>query len=150
MSSLSKVGTVDIQGNAKLASIVAPSTSVLATSLATINVVISANDITGTYTAATAPTGTVTYTAPVITNASLASFKAFINANVNVDIADPIGTPDRTLAAAGHASYAANSNTGAAFGGVTANPVIFNMDIDNVDVVGTTACLLYTSDAADE
>ena len=139
MSSLSKVGTVSITGNAKLASIVAPSTSVLATSLATINVIISANDITGTYTSATAPTGTVTYSGPVITNATLASFKAFINANVNVDIADPIGTPDRTLAAAGHASYAANSNTGAAFGGVTANPVKFNMDIDNVDVVGTTA-----------
>ena len=32
-----------------------------------------------------------------------------------------------------------SSNTGAAFGGVTANPVKFNMDIDNVDVVGTTA-----------
>jgi len=139
MSSLSKVGTVNITGNAKLASIVAPSASVLATSLATITVTINSNDITGTYKAATAPTGTVTYVAPVITNATLSSFKSWITANVNVDIADPSGTKDRTIAAAGHASFAANSATGPAFGGVTANPVIFNMDIDNTDVVGTTA-----------
>ena len=138
MSSLSKVGTVTVTGNAKLASIVAPSTTVLATSLATITAIINSNDITGTYKAATAPTGTVTYVAPVITNATLASFKTWIIANVNVDIADPAGA-DRTIKKAGEPELAANTATGPAFGGVTANPVIFNMDIDNVDVVGTTA-----------
>lgn len=139
MSSLSKVGTVMIVGNAKLASIVAPSTSVLATSLATVSVTISGNDLTGTYESATAPTGTVTYSGPKITNATLSSFKAWITANVNVDIADPIGTTDRTIAAANHASFALNSGIGAAFGGVTANPVKFNIDVDNTDVVGTDA-----------
>ena len=126
MSSLSKVGTVTVTGNAKLASIVAPSTDVLATSLAPITVVIGSNDITGTYTPATAPTGTVTYSAPVITNATLASFKAWIQANKDVDIADPIGTKDRTHAAANSADYATGS-------GVTGNPVTYAMDIDNVD-----------------
>jgi prefoldin subunit 5 len=132
MSSLSKVGTVTVTGNAKLATLVAPSTDVLATSLAPIDVHISANDLSGTYTAATAPTGTVTYVAPVITSAALSSFKAWLQANKDVDIANPIGTKDRTHAAAGHADYATGS-------GVTANPVTYNMDIDNVDVVGTDA-----------
>jgi len=131
MSSLSKVGTVTVTGNAKLATLVAPSTDVLATSLAPITVNISANDLTGTYTNATAPTGTVTYSGPVITSAALSSFKAWLQANKDVDIANPIGTKDRTHAAAGHADYATGS-------GVTANPVTYNMDIDNTDVVGTS------------
>ena len=132
MSSLSKVGTVTVTGNAKLATLVAPSTDVLATSLAPITVHISANDLTGTYTNATAPTGTVTYVAPVITSAALSSFKAWLQANKDVDIANPIGTKDRTHAAAGNVAYATGS-------GVTANPVTYDMDIDNVDVVGTDA-----------
>lgn len=139
MSTLSKVGTVTVTGNAKLASIVAPSTDVLATSLATITVIINSNDITGTYTNATAPTGTVTYVMPSITNATLSSFKSWISANVNVDIADPAGA-DRTIAAAGNVAFATDTKVEASgFGGVTANAVIFDMDIDNVDVVGTAA-----------
>ena len=132
MSSLSKVGTVTVTGNAKLATLVAPSTDVLATSLATITAIISANDLSGTYTAATAPTGTVTYVAPVITSAALSSFKAWLQANADVDIANPIGTKDRTHAAAGNVAYATGS-------GITANGLVYDMDIDNVDVVGTDA-----------
>ena len=147
MSSLSKVGAVTVKGNAKLASIVAPSTEVLATSLATITVSISGNNLTGTYKPATAPTGTVTYVAPAITNATLASFKTWIEANVNVDVAAPIGTKDRTFAAAGNAAYALNTATGPAHGGVTGNAVIFDIDLDNTDEVGTTA--VETGDLSD-
>jgi uncharacterized protein YoxC len=139
MSSLSKVGTVSVTGNAKLTSLVPPSATVLATSLATINVDIYNNKLPGTYTPATAPTGTVTYVMPTITSTVLAAFKPWIQANIDVDIAEPIGgataaeiatNRDRTHAAAGHVDYATGS-------GVTANPVVFLMDLDETDNTST-------------
>ena len=130
LSSLSKVGTVVVTGNAKLATLVAPSADVLATSLASITVTINGNDLSGTYTPAVAPTGTVTYSAPVITSAALSSFKAWINANVNVDIASPAGA-DRTITTSATV-LATNS-------GVTNNVINYNIDLDNVDDTTTSA-----------
>ena len=146
MSSLSKVGTVTVTGNVLLTSLVAPSATVLATSLATVTVFVGGNKLSGTYKRATAPTGTVTYVAPIITSPALASFKTWIQANVALDIANPIGgstsalqlaNRDRTHAAAGDVTYAQNTATLLTHGGVTANGVIFNMDIDKIDIVGT-------------
>ena len=140
MSSLSKVGTVSVTGNAKLTSLIPPSSTVLATSLATIRVDIYNNKLPGTYTPATAPTGTVTYVMPTITSTVLSAFKPWIQANIDVDIADPIGgataaeiatNRDRTHAAAGHVDYATGS-------GVTGNAVIYLMDLDETDNTATS------------
>jgi len=135
MSSLSKVGTVTVTSNAKLATLVAPSADVLATSLATITVKISGNKLAGTYTPATAPTGTVTYSAPAITGAALTSFKAWINANANVDLNAPTGA-DRTLADGSTAAGALAQATGS---GVTNNSITYDINLDEVDNTSTTA-----------
>ena len=141
LSSLSKVATVEVTGNAKLATLVAPSADVLATSLATITVTIHSNKLPGTYTPATAPTGTVTYSAPVITSAALSSFKTWIQSNIDVDIATPIGgatdaliatNRDRTHVAAGDVALATGS-------GVTGNAVVFNLQTDETDNTSTSA-----------
>ena len=121
LSSLSKVGTVSVTDNAKLTSLTAPSADVLATSMATITVNIYNNKLAGTYQAATAPTGTVTYSAPIITGATLSSFKAWINVNKDADQALPAGV-DRTYTAS-------DTATGS---GVTNNGISYNMDLDEV------------------
>ena len=140
LSSLSKVRTIEVTGNAKLATLVAPSADVLATSLAPISVTISGNKLPGTYTPATAPTGTVTYSAPVITSSVLSSLKTWIQANVDVDIALPIGgataadiaaNRDRTHAAAGSNDYATGS-------GVTNSAISYTIDLDEVDNTSTS------------
>lgn len=123
MSSLSKVQTVIVTGNSSLTSLVAPSSSVLATSLATITVTINGNKLSGDYTAAQAPTGTVSYSAPSISAAVLTSFKPWIEANVNVDQNAPFGTLDRTITAA-----SANVSSTA-----TGNAVIYDIDVDDAD-----------------
>jgi len=134
LSSLSKVGTVSVTDNAKLESLTAPSIDVLATSLATITVNIYGNKLAGTYQAATAPTGTVTYSAPIITGATLSSFKAWINANANADQALPSGI-DRTIAKATDADAASGS-------GVTNNAITYHMDLDEVpNAAGTKVTL---------
>ena len=133
LSSLSKVGTVTVTGNTSLANLTAPSADVLATSLAAISVTISGNKLPGTYTPATAPTGTVTYSAPAITGAALSSFKAWINANINVDIASPAGA-DRTITT--------SATLLAAGSGVTSSAVTFNIDLDKVDDLSTSATTL--------
>jgi len=139
MSSLSKVGTVSVTHNPKLTSIVPPSTSVLATSLAAITVTINNNKLAGTYKPATAPTGTVTYVMPEITSTVIAAFKSWIQANIDVDIAEPIGgatealasaNRDRTHVAAGHVDLATGS-------GVTGNAVTYSMDLDETDNTST-------------
>ena len=135
LSSLSKVGTVTVTGNTSLANLTAPSADVLATSLAAISVTISGNKLPGTYTPATAPTGTVTYSAPVITGAALSSFKAWINANVNVDIASPAGA-DRTITT--------SATLLAAGSGVTNNTVTYHIDLDKVDDLSDSATTLAT------
>jgi hypothetical protein len=141
MSSLSKVGTVSVTNNPKLTSLVPPSSSILATSHAEIQVTINTNKLAGTYTPATAPTGTVTYVMPVITSPVLTAFKSWIQANIDVDIAEPIGgataalisaNRDRTHAAAGADVYATAS-------GVTGEAVLFNMDLDETDNTSTAA-----------
>jgi len=127
LSSLAKVQTVEVTGNAALTSIVAPSASVLATSVATITVTINSNKLSGTYTKASAPTGTVSYQPASISAAVLTSFKPWIEANVNVDLNAPIGTKDRTLTGSA-------SSTSTASG----NGVIYNINLDNVTTVGST------------
>jgi hypothetical protein len=124
LSSLSKVGTVTVTGNTSLANLTAPSADVLATSLAAISVTVKGNKLAGTYTFGVEPTGTVTYSAPVITSTALSSFKAWINANVNVDIAGPAG-PDRTITTS--ATLLASGS------GVTGNTVSYDLDVDKVD-----------------
>ena len=123
MSSLSKVQTVIVTGNSSLTSLLAPSSSVLATSLATITVTINGNKLSGDYTAAQAPTGTVSYSAPSISAAVLTSFKPWIEANVSVDLNAPFGTLDRTITAA-------NASTGST---ATGNNVDYDIDIDDAD-----------------
>jgi hypothetical protein len=128
MSNLAKVGTVRITDNAKLTSIVAPSTSVLATSVAVINVNISGNKLSGNYTAAQEATGTVSYQPASISAAVLTSFKPWIEANVNVDLNNPIGTIDRTITAA-------NAATGSTASGAD---VVYNINVDLVTITGAT------------
>ena len=139
LSSLAKVQTVEITGNDLLASIEAPSTSVLATSVATITVTISNNKLSGAYTTASAPTGTVSYRPATISGAALTSFKPWIEANVNVDLNAPFGTIDRTITAA-------NASTGSTAAG---NAVIYNIDLDSVTTDGgtTTSTLSAALDA---
>ena len=145
MSSLPKVQTVTITGNVKLTSIVAPNTSVLATSNATITVSISGNKLSGTYTAATAPSGTVSYTAATIVSAELSSFKTWIEANRSVDLkGGPTGdgTLDRTLAKLD------GSSTAPALGsGVTGNSISYDIDIDDVDAATGSQSLSAKFDA---
>ena len=141
LSSLAKVQTVQVIGNAKLTSIVAPSSSVLATSVATITVDISGNKLSGTYTSAQAPTGTVSYQPASISAAVLSSFKPWIEANINVDQNNPLGTLDRTITAA-----SANVSSTA-----TGNPVYFNIDIDQTVVdAGTGSQTLSSALNADD
>jgi prefoldin subunit 5/uncharacterized Zn-binding protein involved in type VI secretion len=80
MSSLTKVKSVNIVNNSKLASIVAPSSTVLAEPIANISVTLSGNALTGGYTQAIEGSETTTYFEAVITSVELAGFKAFINA----------------------------------------------------------------------
>jgi hypothetical protein len=126
MSNLSKVGSVIITGNALLTSIIAPSSTVLATSRANITVNIQGNNLTGSYTAAQEATGTVSYQPATISGAVLTSFKPWLEANVNVDLNDPIGSKDRTITAA-------NADTGS-----TAAGVAYNIDLDDVTITGAT------------
>ena len=141
LSSLAKVQTVQVVGNALLTSIIAPSSSVLATSVATITVDISGNKLSGTYTSAQAPTGTVSYQPASISAAVLSSFKPWIEANINVDLNSPLGTLDRTITAA-----SANVSSTA-----TGNPVWFNIDIDQTVVdAGTGSQTLSSALTADD
>ena len=135
LSSLAKVQTVQVIGNALLTSIIAPSSSVLATSVATITVDISGNKLSGTYTSAQAPTGTVSYQPASISAAVLSSFKPWIEANINVDQNNPLGTLDRTITAA-----SANVSSTA-----TGNPVWFNIDIDQTVVDAGTGSQTLSS-----
>ena len=135
LSSLAKVQTVHVTGNAKLESIIAPSSSVLATSVATITVDISGNKLAGTYTTAQAPTGTVSYQPASISAAVLSSFKPWIEANINVDQNSPLDTLDRTITA-----DSANVSSTA-----TGNPVYFNIDIDQTVVDAGTGSQTLSS-----
>ena len=79
MSSLTKVKTINVQRNAKLATLVAPSSTVLAEPIAAISVTVSANALTGNYNAV-AGTETTSYTMASIESNDLTSLKAFIEA----------------------------------------------------------------------
>jgi prefoldin subunit 5 len=80
MSSLTKVKTVNVVNNDALASIVAPSSTVLAEPIAAISVTINGNALTGGYTQAVAGAETEPYSEAVITSTDLATFKSFIEA----------------------------------------------------------------------
>jgi hypothetical protein len=149
MSSLGKVKTVSVTTNVKLTSIVAPSSSVLATSSAIVSVTIHGNKLSGTWTAGTAPSETVSYTAPTLVSAEASSFKSWIEANRIVDYNDEAGgpngdgKPDRTLAKTDF------TTTDIARGsGVTAQAIFYNIDIDDVDAATGSQALSAKLDAS--
>ena len=82
LSSLTKVATITISGNASLTSITAPTVSSnpneMATTLAPISVQITGNDLAATYTDATAATGTTSYVAATFSTSAISGFKSFI------------------------------------------------------------------------
>ena len=80
MSSLTKVKTVNVVNNAKLASIVAPSSTVLAEPIAAISVTLAGNKLTGEYTQAVEGAETTPYKQAVIASDDLATFRTFIEA----------------------------------------------------------------------
>ena len=80
MSSLTKVKTVNIINNDKLASIIAPSSTVLAEPIAAISVTLRNNALTGGYTQAVEGQETEPYKQAVIKSDDLLTFKAFIEA----------------------------------------------------------------------
>jgi prefoldin subunit 5 len=154
MSSLTKVKTVNVVNNDALASIVAPSSTVLAEPIAAISVTINGNALTGGYTQAVAGAETEPYSEAVITSTDLATFKSFIEAyaaqsgrtsstsvsatsgvdnisyNMNVDVVTiDTSTETSTLQAA------LESNT-AAGNGLDANPNTADDTTDGTDGVG--------------
>ena len=86
MSNVSKVKSIDIQGNAVLASIVAPSATVLPEAGAAISAITGTNSLTGAYTfgvdetAATETTALIPAIAPIIASNSLNSILTWWNA----------------------------------------------------------------------
>ncbi len=80
MSSLTKVKTINVVRNAKLATIVAPSSTVLAEPIAAISVTVSGNALTGNFDQAVAGTETTSYTMASIQSNDLTTLKAFIGA----------------------------------------------------------------------
>jgi prefoldin subunit 5 len=80
MSSLTKVKTVNVVNNAALASIVAPSSTVLAEPIAAISVTLNGNKLTGGYTQAVEGAETKPYSQAAILSDDLATFKTFIEA----------------------------------------------------------------------
>ena len=154
MSSLTKVKTVNVVNNDALASIVAPSSTVLAEPIAAISVTINGNALTGGYTQAVAGAETEPYSEAVITSTDLNTFKSFIEAyaaqsgrtsstsvsatsgvdnisyNMNVDVVTiDTSTETSTLQAA------LVSNT-AAGNGLDANPNTADDTTDGADGVG--------------
>ena len=117
MSSLDKVKTVNIVNNDKLASITAPSATVLAEPIAAISVTLSGNALTGEYTQAIEGAETTPYQQAVITSGDLATFKAFIEAYA--------AQTDRV-----------SSTSVSATSGVQS--ITYNMDIDVVTIDSTT------------
>ena len=80
MGSLTKVKHINVVNNSKLATITAPSASVLAEPSAVVTVTVSGNALTGAYTPAVAATETTPYSEAVIKSDDLTTLKAFINA----------------------------------------------------------------------
>ena len=80
MSSLTKVKQITLTGNAKLATIVAPSSTVLAEPTAAVTVTINGNALTGNYDKAAAGTDTTPYGEASIESNDLTTLKTFINA----------------------------------------------------------------------
>ena len=118
MSSLTKVKTVNVVNNGKLASIVAPSSTVLAEPIAAISVTLNGNALTGAYTQAVEGAETLPYQEAVITSTELAGFKTFINAYA--------AQSDRS-----------SSTSVSATSGVT--NISYNMNVDVVTIDSTTA-----------
>ncbi len=120
MSSLTKVKTVNVVNNTKLASIVAPSSTVLAEPIAAISITLNGNALTGEYTNAVAGAETVQYTQAVITSSELAGFKTFIEAYA--------AQTDRV--ASGSVSETSGTQS-----------ITYNMNVDVVTIDSTTATL---------
>ena len=77
---MTKVKTLNIVNNGKLATIVAPSSTVLAEPIAAISVSITGNALTGNFDQAVAGTETTSYTLASIQSDDLTTLKAFIAA----------------------------------------------------------------------
>ena len=120
MSSLTKVKTVNVVNNTKLASIVAPSSTVLAEPIAAISITLNGNALTGEYTNAIAGAETVQYKQAVITSSELAGFKTFIEAYA--------AQTDRV--ASGSVSETSGTQS-----------ITYNMNVDVVTIDSTTATL---------
>ena len=118
MSSLTKVKTVNIQDCGKLASIVAPSSTVLAEPIAAISVTLARNALTGAYTQAVEGQETEPYSQAVIASDDLSTFKTFIVAYT--------AQTDRT-----------SSTSVSETSGVT--NIAYSMDIDVVTIDSTTS-----------
>jgi len=80
MNTLTKVKTLNIVNNGKLATIVAPSSTVLAEPIAAISVSITGNALTGNFDQAVAGTETTSYTLASIQSDDLTTLKEFIAA----------------------------------------------------------------------
>ena len=80
MNTLTKVKTINVVNNGKLATIVAPSSTVLAEPIAAISVTVSGNALTGNYDEAEAGTETTSYTMASIQSNDLLTLKSFIAA----------------------------------------------------------------------
>tara|TARA_A100001015_G_scaffold320021_1_gene444914 strand:+ start:3344 stop:5479 length:2136 start_codon:yes stop_codon:yes gene_type:complete len=117
MSSLTKVKTVYLAGNTKLASVTPPSSTVLAEPVAAISVILKGNALTGEYTKATAGSETTPYAQAAITSTELAGFKTFIEAYA--------AQTDRT--ASGSASATSGYPT-----------ITYDMNVDVVTITGGT------------
>ena len=79
MSSLGKVKTVSLTGNASLTTIAAPSTSVKVTAGIGVSLTVTGNDVTGTYSGTVAQTETTDEVPWVATSAVITALKAFID-----------------------------------------------------------------------
>jgi len=144
LSSLAKVKSVVITGNADLETIVAPSIDPLAEPVATVTVTINNNDTSGTYDPAMAPTETTQYQSASATSTMVSSFKPFIEAyqaqtrsasvtfSIDVDNVDNIETTaEETTALSVHLT----ADTAAQVGADTASGTT-ETDADNQTDVG--------------
>jgi len=116
MSSLTKVKTINVVNNGKLATVVAPSSTVLAEPIATISVSLTGNALTGNFDYAVRGTETTTYTLASIQSDDLTTLKAFIAAYAAQD--------GRTASSVSATSGIAN--------------IFHDIDIDVVTINGTT------------
>jgi hypothetical protein len=119
MSSLGKVKTVSLTGNASLTSITAPSTSVKVTAGVGVTLTVTGNDITGTYSGTVDQTETTDEVPWVAASAVITNLKAFIDGysttssvtySLDIDRVDSDGDGAFDDAGNGGAAFSAKTN----------------------------------------